>query len=84
MIFFLIEMSNAERLLSYSLLSLITSTPLGDSSANLNGEDEDEGPDEDSEVKKRSKTHGLLNKDGAWCWKEDCSGMWSQIRKKEQ
>ena len=71
-------MSNAERLLSYSLLSLITSTPLGDPSAHLNGEDEEEeGQEDDNEVKKRSKTHGLLNKDGAWCWKEDCSGMYS-------
>ncbi|KAG0697584.1 hypothetical protein DFH29DRAFT_142761 [Suillus ampliporus] len=58
-----LEMSKAERLLSYSLLSLITSTPL--SSAPLTGinEDAEETP---------PQRNGLLNEEGAWCWREDC------------
>lgn len=59
-------MSNAERILSYSLLSLITSKPLASSST----------VDEDEEglVKRKSIAKGLMNEDGAWCWREDCPG----------
>ena len=60
-----IEMSQAERLLSYSLLSLITCKPL--SSAPMTGISEDEGESND-------KVKGLLNSDGAWCWRENCEG----------
>ncbi|KAG2154261.1 uncharacterized protein EDB93DRAFT_1248458 [Suillus bovinus] len=58
-----LEMSKAERLLSYSLLSLITSTPL--SSAPVAGikEDAEDTP---------SQRNGLLNEEGAWCWREGC------------
>jgi hypothetical protein len=59
------EMSKAERLLSYSLLSLITSKPLA--SASMNGISE-----EDGEYNVKGK--GLLNEDGAWCWREGCGG----------
>ncbi|KAI3602522.1 sh3px3 protein [Moniliophthora roreri] len=58
-----VEMSKAERLLSYSLLSLITSKPLA--SAPTTGVVE-----EDEEY--NSKDKGLLNEDGAWCWREGC------------
>ncbi|KAJ7664277.1 hypothetical protein B0H17DRAFT_1091797 [Mycena rosella] len=58
-----IEMSKAERLLSYSLLSLITSKPLA--SAPVTGASEEE---EDYNAKGK----GLLNEDGAWCWREGC------------
>ncbi|KAJ7211387.1 hypothetical protein GGX14DRAFT_624604 [Mycena pura] len=58
-----IEMSKAERLLSYSLLSLITSQPLA--SAPVTGVSEEE---EDYNAKGK----GLLNESGAWCWREGC------------
>ncbi|KAG8805780.1 hypothetical protein FRC19_007671, partial [Serendipita sp. 401] len=56
-----------QRLLSYSLLSLITSTPLA-SSEPLNALTEDE---EDEEERDTSRV-GLLNAEGAWCWRENC------------
>lgn len=58
-------MSRAERLLSYSLLSLITSKPL--SSAPMAGATEDEDMSKD-------QVKGLLNSENAWCWREDCEG----------
>ncbi|TDL25185.1 hypothetical protein BD410DRAFT_765795 [Rickenella mellea] len=87
-----VEMSNAERLLSYSLLSLITSTPLATSST-ITEEEEEEDSDgsgsNDSGSQRNGyqnaksgasgsgsgmkKTRGLMNGDGAWCWREDCS-----------
>ncbi|KAF9467849.1 hypothetical protein BDZ94DRAFT_1155100 [Collybia nuda] len=57
------EMSKAERLLAYSLLSLITSKPLA--SAPMTGITE-----EDEQYNTKGK--GLLNEDGAWCWREGC------------
>ena len=57
------EMSKADRLLSYSLLSLITSKPLASvPTAGVNEEDELHS------VKRK----GLLNEEGAWCWREGC------------
>jgi sorting nexin-9/18/33 len=58
-------MSLAERLLSYSLLSLITCKHL--SSAPMTGISEEEEESND-------KVKGLLNSDGAWCWRENCEG----------
>ncbi|KAL0571966.1 hypothetical protein V5O48_009992 [Marasmius crinis-equi] len=58
-----VEMSKAERLLSYSLLSLITSKPL--ESAPTTGVAE-----EDEEYNAKDK--GLANEEGAWCWREGC------------
>lgn len=58
-------MSEAERLLSYSLLALITSKPLA--SAPTTGVAE-----EDEEY--TSKDKGLLTEQGAWCWREGCRG----------
>jgi sorting nexin-9/18/33 len=58
-------MSRAERLLSYSLLALITSKPLA-SSPTTDQSSEDYLPN--------SKEKGLLNDEGAWCWREGCEG----------
>lgn len=55
-------MSKAERLLSYTLLSLITAKP---SSAPALGAVEEE-------IDASPQLHGLLNNDGAWCWRDDC------------
>ncbi|KAH7928625.1 hypothetical protein BV22DRAFT_1058614 [Leucogyrophana mollusca] len=58
-----LEMSKAERLLSYSLLSMITSQRL--SSAPATGiSEEEEGSS--------SRVKGLMNEEGAWCWREGC------------
>jgi hypothetical protein len=59
------EMSKAERLISYSLLSLITSKPLA--AAPTTGISEDDGT-------YNVKGRGLTNKEGAWCWREGCEG----------
>lgn len=60
-----VEMSKAQRLLSYSLLSLITSKPLA--SAPTTGLNEDDEGDE-------NKPKGHTNADGAWCWRDGCEG----------
>ena len=62
-----IEMSRAERLLSYSLLALVTSKPLASPSTTIL-EDEDEIPP------LTDKGKGAMNTDGAWCWREGCTG----------
>ena len=62
-----IEMSRAERLLSYSLLALITAKPLA-SASTTTLEDEDEIPPLTDNGK------GAMNADGAWCWREGCAG----------
>ncbi|KAF8155604.1 hypothetical protein B0H34DRAFT_659740 [Crassisporium funariophilum] len=59
-----IEMSKAERLLSYSLISLITSKPLA-SAPTTGTSEEDENYN--------TKAKGLMNSDGAWCWREGCA-----------
>lgn len=61
------EMSKAERLLSYSLLSLITSRPLSSPPTNT-------GVDEENYV---PKAKSLINSEGAWCWREGCQGALS-------
>jgi sorting nexin-9/18/33 len=66
----LTEMSKAERLLSYSLLSLITSKPLA--SASTTGIS-----DEYEEQNINDKFKGTMNAEGAWCWKEGCKGQFS-------
>lgn len=60
-------MSKAERLLSYTLQSLITSKSLA--SAPTTGLNDD---DDDEEQEHSSTTQGHLNEDGAWCWRENC------------
>lgn len=59
-------MSKAERALSYALLSLITSKPL--TSATPADEDAQE------EQRHQAQIHGLMNEDGAWCWRDHCEG----------
>ncbi|TFK73507.1 hypothetical protein BDN72DRAFT_956503 [Pluteus cervinus] len=74
-----IEMSKAERLLSYSLLSLVTSKTLA--SAPLSGIQEDEDEDEEHDTKFQK---GSMNENGAWCWREDCQaclGMTKALQK---
>ena len=61
-------MSRAERLLSYSLLALITSKPLASASTTTPEEEEDEIPP------LTDKDKGAMNTDGAWCWREGCTG----------
>lgn len=61
-------MSRAERLLSYSILSLITSKPLASAPMTTAEEGEDEISPSTDEGK------GTLNTDGAWCWREGCTG----------
>lgn len=56
-------MSKAERLLSYSLLSLITAKPSSSVPA-LGAVDEEENAS--------PQLLGLLTNDGAWCWRDDC------------
>jgi sorting nexin-9/18/33 len=58
-------MSKAERELAYSLLSLVTAHPLHSVS-----ESEDE-PD----ATHRPHEPGLVNEDGAWCWRDHCDGQ---------
>lgn len=65
------ELARYQRLLSYSLLSLITSTPLA-SSASSNPSH----PEEDDEEEEDTSRAGLINSEGAWCWREGCDGMW--------
>ena len=60
-------MSKAQRLLAYSLLSIITSKPL--ESASPTGVDEEDEDDDSG----RSKGH--MNDEGAWCWREGCDGL---------
>ncbi|EJF59294.1 hypothetical protein BD309DRAFT_1031315 [Dichomitus squalens] len=59
-----VEMSKAERLLSYSLLSMITAKPLASAPTT--------GLSEDEEGEQNAATHGHVNEDGAWCWREGC------------
>lgn len=65
---FTTEMSKAERLLSYSLLSLITSKPLTSTVTPINEEDEHPNSNHNGKAK------GLVNSYGAWCWREGCVG----------
>jgi len=57
------DLAKYQRLLSYCLLSLITSTPLASSSSPSTVHEEEE---EDT------SRAGLLNSEGAWCWREHC------------
>jgi len=72
-------MLKAERLLSYSLLSLISAKPIASlPSAGVTTREEDlyfqsdrEGLGESEEPK---KAKGYVNEQGAWCWREGCEG----------
>ncbi|PVG01410.1 PX-domain-containing protein [Serendipita vermifera] len=62
-----VDLARYQRLLSYSILSLITSTPLSKAAApsSTNTIDEEEEEEDTSRA-------GLLNNQGAWCWKDQC------------
>jgi sorting nexin-9/18/33 len=69
-------MSKAERVLSYSLLALITGKSLA-STQDDDDDDEHEHEDEDDdpvEAAKRRlrKGKGVINEEGAWCWRDGC------------
>jgi sorting nexin-9/18/33 len=78
-------MSKAERLLSYSLLSLITTKPIATlPNAGVTIREEDSYPSvdlgevgDDEENKPSKKAKGYVNEQGAWCWREGCDGMLS-------
>ncbi|KAG8980313.1 hypothetical protein FRB90_007677, partial [Tulasnella sp. 427] len=69
-----VGMSIATRALSYSLLSLITSTPAESSALSPTSPTvsypwetgSDDGNDDGSKKK------GLINDEGAWCWRDEC------------
>ena len=64
-------MSKSQRLLAYTLLSLITSTPMNETSITSISEDDNE--DECGECGSKQPP-GHMNSDGAWCWREGCLG----------
>ncbi|VDC02799.1 unnamed protein product [Peniophora sp. CBMAI 1063] len=68
------EMSKAERLLSYSLFSLVTGKQLAMTHAEDVESDEEEEPDDPIEAAKRRARKGksVVNQAGAWCWKDNC------------
>ena len=73
-------MSKAERLLSYSLLSLISAKPIATlPSAGVTTREEDlyfqSGQEELGESEEPKKAKGYVNEQGAWCWREGCEGM---------
>ena len=75
-----LEMSKAERLLSYSLLSLISAKPIATlPSAGVTTREEDlyfqSDQEESSEGEEPKKAKGYVNEQGAWCWREGCEGM---------
>jgi len=60
-----------QRLLSYGILSLITSTPIAGGSPTPGlGEDEEE------EGTSRFR-QGVTNDEGTWCWREECEGSFT-------
>ncbi|KAG2008360.1 Sh3px3 protein, variant 2 [Coprinopsis cinerea AmutBmut pab1-1] len=61
-----VEMSKAERLLSYSLLSLITSKPMA------SGSSSQESPSSPVTSIPPERPKGLMNGEGAWCWRDKC------------
>jgi hypothetical protein len=64
-------MSKYQRLFSYSLLSLITSTPLAGAPQQPNGLPHEDEEEEEEDTSRK----GLMNADGAWCWRENCEGV---------
>jgi sorting nexin-9/18/33 len=76
-------MSKAERLLSYSLLSLITTKPIATlPNAGVTIREEEshsmfdlEELGDGDEIKPPKRANGYVNEQGAWCWREGCEGM---------
>ena len=79
-------MSKAERLLSYSLLSLITTNAIATlPNAGVTTREEDMYPQPDledstnEEGKPAKKVNGYVNEQGAWCWREGCEGTFFKL-----
>jgi sorting nexin-9/18/33 len=60
-------MAKTERGLGYALLGMITRPQ--------EGEDMHRGEDEDECDQVNYSGRGVVNKDGAWCWRENCKGI---------
>lgn len=65
-------MARAERGLGYALLGMITRPR--SNGGDIREEDEDEC-EEGEERSRKDRCEGVVNKDGAWCWREDCQGL---------
>ena len=63
-------MSKSERLLSYSILSMITAKSLASAPTTGLSEEEEEEDEEEN-----TATRGHMNEQGAWCWREGCESM---------
>ncbi|KZV93023.1 hypothetical protein EXIGLDRAFT_717673 [Exidia glandulosa HHB12029] len=61
------EMSVAQRLMSYSFLSLVTATPVAKASPTP-----DEEFEEEEDLYPVVGKKGAVNTHGAWCWRENC------------
>ena len=83
-----VEMANAERSLGYEILGLLNGR-LG-SGSGLNADEEEEEEEEEWEgspsrspnrrMRRREKQRkGIQNTEGAWCWREECSGKLSFV-----
>lgn len=68
-----IEMSKAERLLSFALLSLITAKPMDATPAPGTTEEEGSLPQGHAAL-------GATNEQGAWCWRENCDECFQLTR----
>lgn len=67
-------MARVERGLGYAILGMITSPFVAGGYQNhIIFEECDE--DEDAEEEMRRGCGGVVNKDGAWCWRDDCQGI---------
>ncbi|KAI0045016.1 hypothetical protein FA95DRAFT_1561581 [Auriscalpium vulgare] len=72
-----VEMSKAERILSYSLLSLITGKPIAsapnsDALAHEQYYDSDSPFESEADKPPEKKHKGCVNEEGAWCWRDGC------------
>lgn len=66
-----LEMARAERGLGYAILGMITAPFTGRRNGISIIEEEEE---ENEEGEERERCKGVVNNDGAWCWREDCKG----------
>ncbi|KXN82204.1 Sorting nexin-33 [Leucoagaricus sp. SymC.cos] len=65
-----VEMARMERGLGYAILGMITPPrPIGMNNGSNNENDEDE---EERGGKKKDPNKGIVNSQGAWCWRENC------------
>ncbi|KAI0322923.1 hypothetical protein OF83DRAFT_1048316 [Amylostereum chailletii] len=67
-----VEMSKAERMLSYAFLSLVTAKPLASVSEEEQIFRNPDVSDEETRNSNPRRGKGRMNEDGAWCWREDC------------